>query len=306
MKGTILLDSVSSHREQWHALRSGRITSTGIATIAGFNPYKSAYQLWCEWTGRTEDTFTGNDYTEIGLALEPTVGKMFARRAERSVRSVDALIQHHIFDWAVCTPDAMVDESELLEIKTGRHRQMAQWEDDQTPDNYAIQLQWQLGVCGVSRGHIAALFGADPDTFTVRSFDFDEELFATLVETAMDFLDRVKSDDPPLPGANDGRLLKELIHRNGSSKLFTSEEGERLQPYFAELVELRDRKADLDAEVRKLDAQIKMNENTLKLAAGSSSEGVFANGQRYRIKRIECPEKTVPAYSYERLYILGR
>lgn len=306
MKGSILLERVSEHRDQWLALRAGRITSTGIATICGLNPYKSPYQFWCEWTGKTKDDFTGNDRTEIGIALEPTVGRMFSRRLGRVVRPVDALIQHPIFDWAVCTPDAIVDESDLLEIKTGGFRQMANWEDDQTPDNYLAQLQWQLGVCGVQRGHLAALFGADPDTFTVRTFDFDEELFAALVEQAMQFFDCVYQDKPPPPGEHDGKLLKELITRNGSARLFTSEESEAVHPYFQELVELRDRKSELEAEVRKLEAQIKINENTLKLAAGQSAEGVFATGQRYRIKRIECPEKTIPAYSYERLYILGR
>lgn len=304
--GRVLLEEVSRNRDQWLALRERRITGTTITAIAGLNPYKSAYHLWAEWTGKTSDEFRGNDYTDLGTVLEPYVGSLYAKRTGRKVRSLGSLYQHGVIDWALATPDFIVDESELLEAKTATIRQLHKWDDEGTPEHIAIQLQWQLGVLGLERGHIGALIGGDPENFMVRTFDLDHELFSALLELGFDFLEKVQKDEPPEPGERDSKLITQLVKRNNSARLFTSETAEKIGPYFDDLVGLRDRKSELDAEVRKLEAQIKTYENTLKLAAGESSEAAFADGRRYRIKRIECGEKVVPGYSYERLYILDK
>ncbi|CAB4220269.1 COG5377 Phage-related protein, predicted endonuclease [uncultured Caudovirales phage] len=303
--GKIVLERVKQNREQWLSLREGKITSTAITCIAGLNPYKSALQLWAEWTGKVKNDFNGNEFTDLGLVLEPYVGSLYARRSGRQVREYDALIQHASLDWALATPDFIVDESELLEVKTGSSRQFAKWEDDETPENYAVQLQWQLGVCGIERGHIAALLGGDPTNLLMRSFELDHELFGSLLELGLDFLHKVKSDEPPAPGDKDSRLITSLINRNSSSKLFSYEQAGMVSEYFNELVALRDQRAQLESEVRRLEAQIKINENCLKLAAGESAEAAFADGRRYRVKRIEVAAKSVAAYQYERLYILN-
>lgn len=307
MKGKLILENVSAHREQWLALRDGKITGTAITAIAGVNPYKSALQLWAEWTGKVKNEFTGNDYTDLGTTLEPYVGSLFAKRTGRNVRHADALYQHSDLEWAMATPDFFVgDASELLEVKTGTVRQLEHWQEDNTPDHHLVQLQWQMGVLGVGVGHIAALLGGDPQNFFLRHYEADAELFGALLEIGFEFLEHVKNDTPPAAGKDDAKLIASLVKRNASTKLFTAESADMISPYFEELIELREKKADLDAEVRKIEAQIKLNENTLKLAAAESSEAAFADGRRYRIKRIEIPEKTVPAYSYERLYIIDR
>lgn len=306
MKGRIVLENVSSHREQWLAMRHGKVTGTAITAIAGVNPYKSALQLWAEWTGKVKDEFSGNEYTDLGTALEPYVGSLYAKRTGRQVRHADALYRHSDLEWAMATPDFFVDDGELLEVKTGTVRQLEHWIDDNTPDHHAVQLQWQLGVLGIEKGHIGALLGGDPSNFMIRSFDLNYEIFNQLLELGFDFLEKVRTDTPVDPGPGDAKLIADLVKRNNSAKLFTSETADALSPYFDELIELREKKTGLDAEVRRLDALIKLNENTLKLAAGESSEAAFADGRRYRIKRIECGEKVVPGYSYERLYIIDK
>jgi putative phage-type endonuclease len=306
MNGKIVLENVSSHREQWLEMRRNKITGTAITAIAGINPYKSALQLWAEWTGKVDSKFEGNEYTDLGIALEPYVGSLYARRTGRGVRYIDALYQHKDLEWALATPDFVVDESELLEVKTGTIRQLEYWQDENTPEHHAVQLQWQMGVLGIEKGHVGALIGGDPSNFLVRSFDLNYEIFNVLLELGFEFLDLVKKDEPPNPGPGDSKLIAKLVQRNNSAKLFTAETADVLGPYFDELIELRERKGELDAEVRKIEAQIKLNENTLKLAAAESSEAAFADGRRYRIKKIECGEKTIPGYSYERLYILQK
>lgn len=303
--GKILLENVRENREQWQALRAGKVSSTTITSIVGVNPYKSAYRLWAEWTGKVRDEFTGNEFTELGSLLEPYVGSLYARRTGRAVEDCNSLVAHKDLEWAVASPDFLVDGAELLEAKTGTLRQLDKWGDDETPESYLVQLMWQLGVCGVGSGHLAALLGGDPSNFLVRSFDLDFELFNVLLEAADDFLQRVKNDDPPMPSEKDSRLILDLVKRNSSTKLFTAEQTERLGDVFDELVELRNRKTEVDAEARRLEIQVKMRENALRVALGDSGDGAFADGRRFRVKRISVPEKSMPAYEYERLYILG-
>lgn len=303
--GRVLLEGVGANREQWLALRSGRISSTVITSITGVNPHKSAYQLWAEWTGKIRDEFEGNEYTELGNILEPYVGALYARRTGREVKPVDTLYAHKDLEWAVATPDFAVGTDEILEVKTGTVRQLQNWADDETPDHYLVQLVWQMGVCGVKTGHLAALLGADPSNFVTRTFNLDFELFNTLLEAAHDFLDCVRKDEPPMPSERDSKLIVQLVKRNSSTKLFTADQTEKLGGVFDELVELRDRKAAVDDEVRQLEAQIKCRENALRVALGDSGDGAFADGRRFRVKRISVPEKVSRAYEYERLYILN-
>jgi putative phage-type endonuclease len=303
--GRLILDGVSSNRNQWLALRSGKVSSTTITSIVGVNPYKSAYQLWAEWTGKVRDEFAGNEYTELGSLLEPYVGSLYARRTGREVTASDALFAHKDLDWAVATPDFVVGGDELLEAKTGTVRQLSKWADDETPDHYVVQLMWQLGVCGVQNGHLAALLGADPANFVTRTFELDYELFNALLTAADEFLQCVKTDEPPMPNEKDGKLILELVQRNASTRLFTAEQTERLGAIFDELVELRVRKSGLDDEARQLDAQIKRRENALRVALGDSGEGAFADGRRFKVKRVSVPERLASAYEYERLYIIN-
>jgi putative phage-type endonuclease len=303
--GRVLLEGIGTNKEQWLALRAGKVSSTTITSIVGVNPHKSAYQLWAEWTGKVRDDFSGNEYTELGTLLEPYVGSLYARRTGRDVRASDTLYSHKDLDWAVATPDFVVGGEELLEAKTGTIRQLPKWADEETPDHYLVQLVWQMGVCGVKSGHIAALLGADPTNFVTRSFELDYELFNALLEAGHDFLDCVRRDDPPMPNEKDGKLILELVKRNASTKLFTAEQTEKLGGLFDELVELRERKATLDDESRQLDGQIKCRENALRVALGDSGDGAFADGRRYRVKRISVPERIAAAYEYERLYILN-
>lgn len=303
--GRVLLEGVGANREQWLALRSGRISSTVITSITGVNPHKSAYQLWAEWTGKIRDEFEGNEYTELGNILEPYVGALYARRTGREVKPVDTLYAHKDLEWAVATPDFAVGTDEILEVKTGTVRQLQKWADEETPDHYLIQLVWQMGVCGVKTGHLAALLGADPSNFVTRTFELDYELFNALLEAAHDFLDCVRRDEPPMPSERDSKLIVQLAQRNSSTKLFTADQTDKLGGVFDELVELRDRKAAVDDEVRQLESQIKCRENALRVALGDSGDGAFADGRRFRVKRISVPEKVTRAYEYERLYILN-
>src|SRR3990167_3056536 len=56
--------------KEWLKARQQVITATEAPILLGLNPYSSPAKMWQE---KTEKTFVGNSYTQIGQWLEPLV-----------------------------------------------------------------------------------------------------------------------------------------------------------------------------------------------------------------------------------------
>ena len=60
-------------KEEWLSLRRQLgVGGSDASAVIGFNPYKSAYTLWAEKTGRIPE-FEGNLITEVGSYLEDSL-----------------------------------------------------------------------------------------------------------------------------------------------------------------------------------------------------------------------------------------
>ena len=59
----------TENREEWKALRHQYIGGSDAASVVGLNPYKSAFSLWAEKTGKIAP-FEGNLATDVGTFLE--------------------------------------------------------------------------------------------------------------------------------------------------------------------------------------------------------------------------------------------
>ena len=64
-------------KAEWLALRKQLgVGGSDAGAVIGLNPFKSAYTLWAEKTGRIPE-FEGNLTTEAGSYLEEFVAKLF-------------------------------------------------------------------------------------------------------------------------------------------------------------------------------------------------------------------------------------
>jgi len=61
--------------EKQRIARAKGIGSSDIGAIMGYNPYRTAHDVWLEKTGRTEG-FMGNEHTMRGEILEPAILKL--------------------------------------------------------------------------------------------------------------------------------------------------------------------------------------------------------------------------------------
>lgn len=225
----VLMNDISSNRDEWLKLRSKTVGSSEISTIVGLNKWDTPLKLWMRKTGR-EDAIEDNDAMRLGRMLESFIGEKFARDNEKFVAPANILLSHEVHDSFTASPDFWIlDEdkpdthsfdpaniSGVVECKNVNYRLLEEWEDGNCPNHAQIQLQWQLGVTGLSGGYVAGLVGAQVNNFYSRHFEADAKIIDNLFESAYCFLEMVKSDTPPQAVASDRKTVEDNMKLNNS------------------------------------------------------------------------------------------
>lgn len=202
-KQALAIPTKDLSREDWLKLRQTGIGGSDISAIMGFNPYKTAYDLYLE---KVNDVVADaqSDAAYWGIVLEDVVAKEYALRNGCKIQKVNYMIRHPAFDFAIANIDRAVinpdisgnvrfkdgalTTDKLLEVKTASEYMKSNWGDeatDQVPDNYNLQCQWYMGITGVPECDLALLLGGNK--YREYNIKFDAELFAIMIEAAQDF-----------------------------------------------------------------------------------------------------------------------
>ena len=190
-------------REDWLRLRQSGIGGSDISAIMGFNPYKTAYDLYHDKINDVVED-AQSDAAYWGTILEGVVAKEYALRNDCKVQKVNYMIRHPKFDFALANIDrAVINPSisgnvrlkdgklttdKLLEVKTASEYMKNVWGDeasDQVPDNYNLQCQWYMGITGVDECDLALLLGGNK--YRQYNIKFDAELFEIMIDEAQNF-----------------------------------------------------------------------------------------------------------------------
>jgi len=219
-KFKVLVHTEDINREQWLEYRNSGLGGSDAGTIAGINPYKSAFALWAEKSGQVKDEFTGNAATELGNLFELPVAQAFAKQTGASVVAWPVMLQSTEHSFMLANVDFFIVENNdafpagevttwtgqhlppqttsILEIKTtglaGRGNAQA-WRNGGVPKSYEYQGLHYAAVTGISKVIFCALVGGEG--LVVRERNFDEVQQAALVALEGDFWARVQSGDAP-------------------------------------------------------------------------------------------------------------
>ena len=185
-------------KEEWLTLRRQLgVGGSDASAVIGFNPYKSAYTLWAEKTGRIPE-FEGNLITEVGSYLEEFVAKLFERETGKKVRRKNRMLINSDYPWAFADVDRLVvGEKALLEIKTTNSFPiMKQVRSGEFPEQYYAQVVHYLAVSGLEKAYLAVLIGCRD--FKIFELERDENEIAALMGAEEEFWHGyVKNDTPP-------------------------------------------------------------------------------------------------------------
>ena len=268
-------------RQEWLSQREGGIGSSEVGTILGLNPYQTPYQLWRRKLGIDPPT-TENFAMRAGHYLEDAVSLFYADETGKEIikRSKgDWLIVNNDKPYLRVSPDRTFwlpnlpknDRNKgILECKTTQ----LDIDKDNIPQHWFCQLQYQLGVAELEQGALAWLVHGR--SFDYMDFNFDADFYKWMVEEVDRFwVDNILGKREPEAVNADDVLLRNPRHVVGK----VAEADEETLNACAELKELKEQIAALDARKKVLEGTIKMaisDAEALVAPSGSGEPTVLA------------------------------
>lgn len=137
--------------DEWHQLRLGKVTASRVADImaktkTGASASRSNYLVELALqriTGAIEQGYT-NDAMQHGIDEEPYARVAYEIHTNTFVDQVP-FVEHPTIKWFGCSPDGLVANDGLIEIKCPNSTtHWATIKDGKPPSRYVIQMQTQM------------------------------------------------------------------------------------------------------------------------------------------------------------------
>ena len=143
--------------EEWLKIRLGKVTASGVADVlaktkSGVSASRGNYLIKLaiqRVTGVVEESFT-NDAMQWGIDNEAQARVAYEVASGNFVDQI-AFVDHPMISWFGASPDGLVNDDGLVEIKCPNSA--THWsyiKDDGPPNKYYIQMQAQMACTGRS------------------------------------------------------------------------------------------------------------------------------------------------------------
>lgn len=257
LDANVLVKTAGMSREEWLKQRQGLgIGGSLAAAVLGLSKWKSPFQAYLELTGEV-DSNADNEFAYWGNQLEDLVAKEFTIRTGKKVRRRNAILSHKMYPWMIADLDrVVVGERAILECKTTNAYSYKEWQDDEIPESYIIQVQHYMAVTGFEKSYIACLIGGNK--FILKEVQRDDELIAMILKSEKEFWEEhvIKRIPPPLDGSSAAeKFLKERYKESEPGKVIDlkAENKDKITRYL-----------ELKASIDELEKEKKAIENQLK------------------------------------------
>lgn len=194
---------IAKDEQEWLELRKQGLGGSDIGTMLGLNAYKSPYQLWLEKTGQTEAPDISDKIAiQVGNELEDLVARIFTQQTGMAVQRDNKTHYHKDYPFLLANIDRkIVGEKALLECKTTSAFNKQQWEDDEIPASYIMQVQHYLNVLDYDKAYIAVIIGNHD--FVWKEIQRDDELIEMYTKEAIKFWNEnvLKNVAPEIDGS---------------------------------------------------------------------------------------------------------
>jgi putative phage-type endonuclease len=190
--------------EAWFKARLGKVTASKIHDImiktkVGESTYKTKYRLQLvteRLTGKVVPMFM-NDAMKHGVEYEDEAKLEYANRNKLLVGTdltEVGMIDHPRIDWSGASPDGMVGDEGLIEIKCPQPiTHTTTLETGEIHKRYIHQMQWQMSCTGRNWCDFVSYHPDFPDDLKlfVKRVPRDNELIARLEEAVSTFVQEV-------------------------------------------------------------------------------------------------------------------
>jgi len=132
---------------EWLELRAKRMTASHAQAILANGKGLITYirELMSDYYSNTEKESFTNKHTERGVELEPTARSIYELESGNEVTEIGFVI---LDDYVGCSPDGLIGEDGLIEIKCPSDKVYFNLLlDDKIDSKYYAQMQMQMYVC---------------------------------------------------------------------------------------------------------------------------------------------------------------
>lgn len=192
------------------ANRDKFIGGSDIGTILGLNPWKSAYTLWAEKSGRIEaEDISDLEAVWWGTNMEELVAKRFTMKTGKKVKKTAYEFSCKEYPFLVAHVDRLgVGEKFVLECKTTSARNRTNYDEGEIPPYHYAQVQFYLMLTGYDVGYLATKRDSD---FYITKIDRNDEFIEEMKESAIAFWQMVQ--DGVEPDIDDSESTADTINQ---------------------------------------------------------------------------------------------
>ena len=256
MDANVLVATKGMDKGEWLNWRRHGLGGSDAAAVMGLSKWKSPFQLYLEKVGEVTND-EGNEFAYWGNQLEELVAREFTLRTGKKVRRRNAILSHSQYPFMIANLDrVVVGEKAVLECKTTNAYNYKEWEDDEIPESYIVQVQHYMAVTGFKKAYIACLIGGNK--FIWKQVDRDEELISMIIKAEREFWEEhvVKNIPPAIDGSSAAEeFLKQRYKESQPGKVvdLKVEYKDKISRYF----ELKETVDQLDEEKAAVENQLK-------------------------------------------------
>lgn len=256
-----------------HEQRKHSIGASEVASVLGISPYRSAYEMWMEKTGKVAP-WPGNTATQLGKQVEPFLLDRAEEKYGQISRNV-RLASPNGAPLSATLDGLVVDSHHPIECKTAGLLggfATGDWGKaftDQIPDYYLVQVQAQLYCSGADLAHVFALLGTRG--VVEYAVPRDDALIKIIVSRCSQWWEThmAKRVEPEIKTPPPLELMKRLYRTPNKVTLLDGAAGQILDVY-------ESAKKDL----RRAEEVFELAQSTTIAMLGDAEEGLLPDGRR--------------------------
>ena len=173
----LIANTAKMNRADWLKLRRDGIGGSDASAIARVNKYSSPIMVYMDKLGLyiPEKSERVQMAARMGNELEPIIRRLFVEKVneEREEKGLPALkvihrkaiFAHDKYNWMRTNLDGIVYDPELgqgvFEAKTAHYMLRDEWEGEDVPNQYFIQVQHNMAVMNMDYAWLAVLIGGN-------------------------------------------------------------------------------------------------------------------------------------------------
>jgi len=196
--------------DEWFAARLGKVTASRVADVLATrkgmeSTIRAKYKLQLateRLTGQKANNFI-NQAMQDGIDREPIAKDIYSHVIEKDILDV-GFIDHPTIQMAGASPDGLIDDDSILEVKCPIETTHTQYLlDKKFPVKYKPQVQFQLAATGRDYCHFVSYnpnFEPKLQLMIVKEYR-DDKYIAEIEAKIKEFLDEVQGMINQLQGA---------------------------------------------------------------------------------------------------------